>query len=82
MGENIENLLLEHLRAIRTDIASITEDTREIKSRLTVVESGVASLRRDNGDFATSIAAQHQSYDRLTDRIERIERRLDLADAT
>jgi hypothetical protein len=82
MGENIENLLLEQLRAIRTAIASVKEDTREIKSRLTVFESGIASLRRDNGDFATSIPAQHLSYDRLTDRVECIERRLDLADAT
>lgn len=52
MIENIENLVLEQLRALRADIASVKEDTREIKTRLTVVESGIASLWRDNGDFA------------------------------
>jgi hypothetical protein len=34
MTDNIENLILEQLRAIRADIASVKEDTREIKSRL------------------------------------------------
>lgn len=81
MTENIENLVLEQLRALRADVASVKEDTREIKTRLAVVESGIASLRRDSGDFATSIAAQHLSYDRLAERVERIERRLDLSDA-
>ncbi len=62
MTESIENLVLEQLRALRTDIASVKDDTRELKTRLAVVESGIAGLRRDSGDFATSIAAQHLSY--------------------
>lgn len=78
MSDNVENIVLEQLRAIRADIASVKEDTREIKSRLIIVESGIASLRRDGGDFATSIADQHLRYDRLNDRIERIEKRLEL----
>ncbi len=78
MTDNIENLVLEQLRAIRADIASVKEDTREIKSRLIIVESGIASLRRDGGDFAASIADQHLRYDRLNDRIDRIEKRLEL----
>lgn len=81
MAEPVDNLVLEQLRAIRAEIASVKDDTREIRARLTVPESGVASLRRDGGDFATSIVAQHLSYDRLAERVERIERRLDLADA-
>ena len=72
MADNMENLALEQLRAIRSDIASVKEDTREIKSRLVIVESGIASLRRDGGDFAASIADQHLRYDRLNDRIDRI----------
>jgi len=67
MADNMENLALEQLRAIRSDIASVKEDTREIKSRLVIVESGIASLRRDGGDFAASIADQHLRYDRLND---------------
>jgi hypothetical protein len=59
MTDNIESLVLEQLRAIRAEIASVKEDTREIKSRLVIVESGIAGLRRDGGDFAASIADQH-----------------------
>jgi hypothetical protein len=47
MTENIENLVDERLRALRGDIASVKEDAREIKTRLTGDESGIASLRRD-----------------------------------
>lgn len=82
MAESVESLVLEQLRLVRAELASIKDDTREIKTRLAVVESGIASLRRDNGDFATTQAAQHLSYDRLADRVERIERRLDIADAS
>lgn len=77
MTDNIENLVLEQLRAIRADIASVKEDTREIKSRLIIVESGIASLRRDGGDFAASIADQRLRHDRMNDRINRIEKRLE-----
>ena len=77
MADAVDNLVFEQLRFIRSELASVKEDTREIKTRMAVVESGIASLRRDNGDFATTLAVQHVSYD----RIDRIERRLDLADA-
>lgn len=50
MVENIENQVLEQLRALRADVASVKEDTREIKTRLAVVESVIATLRRDNAD--------------------------------
>lgn len=48
MGDNIENLILEHLRAIRADIGGIKEDVCEIKQRLTSLEAVVAGLQRDN----------------------------------
>lgn len=79
MTDNLENLVLEQLKAISADIASVKEDTREIKSRLVIVESGIASLRRDGGDFAASIADQHLRHGRLNDRIDRIEKRLELS---
>jgi hypothetical protein len=67
MTDHIEKRVLEEqLRAVRADIASVKEDTREIKSRLIIVESGIASLRRDGGDFAASIADQRLRYDRMT----------------
>jgi hypothetical protein len=47
MTETVDNLVLEHLRAIRTDVASIKDDVREVKHRLTRLEGAVAGLKRD-----------------------------------
>lgn len=71
MTENVENLILEHLSVMRGDIAGIKDDTREIKQRLTSLETAVAGLRRDNTGMYEDIAAQHTRYDRLAERIER-----------
>ena len=76
--ENVENLILEHLRSIRSDVAGMRDDIREIKQRLSNLESGIGSLKRDTADLYTENAAQHLRYDRLADRIEKIEKRLEL----
>jgi chromosome segregation ATPase len=81
MADNIDNLILEHLRGLRAEIASVKDDTREIKSRLVIVEAGIAGLRRDAGDYSATIADQHRRYDRITDRLDRIEQRLGLVEA-
>ena len=51
MTDNVENLILEHLRAIRADIGGIKDDVRDIKQRLTSLEAAVAGLRRDNSNL-------------------------------
>ena len=76
--QNVENFILEHLGSIRADIAGMRDDIREIKQRLSNVESGIGSLKRDTADLYTENAAQHLRYDRLADRIEKIEKRLEL----
>ena len=80
MADSIENLILEHLRAIRADIGGIKEDMREIKQRLTSLETAVVGLRRDNANLYGDVIDQQARYDRLVERVERIERRLDLAE--
>ena len=44
MTDNVENLILEHLRAIRADVGQIKEDMSTVKQRLTSVESQIAQL--------------------------------------
>ena len=78
MTDNIENLILEHLRAIRADVAETKADVREVKHRLTSLEGAVAGLRRDEAHLYGDVVDQHARYDRLVERVERIERRLDL----
>lgn len=71
MTENIENLILEHLRHIRGRVDQIAEDVGTLKLRTTSLESQIAGLHGDN-------AIAHQRMDRIEARLDRIERRLDL----
>ena len=59
-----ENLILEHLRAIRATQDRHSEDLREIKQRLGMLESQYASLSN--------------RLDRMDERVGRIEQRLGL----
>ncbi len=51
MADETANLILEHLRGLRNEIAAFRSDTREdlrdIKARLSSLEQHVASLRQD-----------------------------------
>jgi tetrahydromethanopterin S-methyltransferase subunit G len=80
MTDKVDNLVLEHLRAIRADVGAIKDDVREIKHRLASLEGAVAGLKRDQASSYADTADQHLRYDRLADRLERVERRLDLRD--
>lgn len=71
MTEDVENLVLEHLRHIRGRVDQIAEDLGTVKLRLSSLESQVAGLHGDN-------AIAHQRMDRMDARLERIERRLEL----
>jgi len=62
-----ENLVLEHLRSIRSTVDRLAEDMLEVKGRLGLLEQQYASL--------------FSRVDRIDSRLDRIERRLDLQDA-
>jgi predicted nuclease with TOPRIM domain len=62
-----DNVVLEHLRHIRSAVDGLRDDMREVKGRLGILESQYASLSN--------------RLDRLDGRVERIEQRLNLADA-
>jgi len=63
----VENLILDHFRHMRGGIDGLREDMLEVKTRLGILENHYASMS--------------SRLDRLDARVERIERRLDLADA-
>jgi uncharacterized coiled-coil protein SlyX len=79
MTDNIENRVLEHLRAIRADMAYMKDDVREIKSRVNTLEAGQATIIQQIGHLTGMAAEQHALYDRLLERIEKLERRLEIA---
>ncbi|HXW24530.1 MAG TPA: hypothetical protein VEK73_07280 [Xanthobacteraceae bacterium] len=63
----VESLILDHLRHLRSAVDALCEDMREVKTRLGILENQYASMS--------------VRLDRLDARAERIERRLDLAEA-
>lgn len=81
MSNNVENLILEHLRGMRAGQERIEHELREIKNRITSLEGGVAGIRRDSAHDNDKIVGQQVGLDHLAERLERIEKRLELASA-
>jgi hypothetical protein len=79
MNDNIENLLLEHMKKIQTELSAARERDVEIMSRLSGIEEGIARIGRNEASNYTDIIHDRHAIDRLNVRIERIERRLELA---
>ncbi len=55
MIENFENLVLEHLRALRADVSSIKADVRDLKLRMSSMESIIV---RPRGIWCESVVKQ------------------------
>jgi predicted nuclease with TOPRIM domain len=68
-----ENLILEHLRAIRSTLSEHGE-------RLVQIEVHLSSMGQQLGALITAVYSGKSDLDELRRRVERIERRLDLAD--
>ena len=73
--------MLTELLAIRSEISGVQGSLGEIKRRLATLEGGQASIIERLGQLAASDAQQQLSTDGLSERLVRIERRLDLRDA-
>lgn len=73
MNENVENLVLEHLRAIRADMARLADSMRTMQTEMSAMRqhlAGVVTLQEhDHGDIAAPKS-----------RMDRIEKRLDLVE--
>ncbi|WP_296387592.1 hypothetical protein [Reyranella sp.] len=78
MDESPESIVLAHLRAIRSDLAEVQGSLGEIRGRLGNLENGQASIIQHLGRLAAADAQQQVAVDRLTERLVRIERRLEL----
>ena len=81
MSENIDNLLIEHLRAIRTEIAKVKDDTNEIKMRLTSIDERLTLTEKGIANIHGDLSMLQIRMDKQADRIERIEKRLELTSA-
>jgi hypothetical protein len=73
MTEETTNLVLEHLRHIRSRVDGLTDDMRQVILRLGAVERHVAGVH-------ISDVSQNSEIDLIKRRLERVERRLELTD--
>ena len=78
MIDNVERVIIEHLGHIRGRVDRIAEDITDVKLRLSSVESAMVHVKREASSGDETDARQQVSLHRLADRIDRIERRLDL----
>lgn len=76
----VENLVLDMLRGIRSDVGAIRDVQREHGVRLAELGTAMAGLRRDTAGDAEVTAHLAVRLDRLRDEVDRIKRRLEIAD--
>ena len=78
MPDEVENMMLEHLKRFQSTLDRIGQDLRELKTRQNETHSAVIGLRRDQVQDAEVSANIHVQLDTVKDRLDRIERRLEL----
>ncbi|MBV9929875.1 MAG: hypothetical protein JO013_02895 [Alphaproteobacteria bacterium] len=78
MAEQVENLVLEHVKRFQATLDRIERILGEHTSRLSSLESGQAVIVQHLAHLAAADAAQQLASDNLSTRLDRIERRLEL----
>jgi hypothetical protein len=74
MADETDSIVLEHLRRIRASQERMELDISELKAR-------VSGLEQVTGQILHLMGTMNQRMDRFDERLGRIERRLDLAEA-
>ena len=78
MTDNVENLILEHLRGLRPGQDRLESEMREVAARLTSLEASTAAGRLDSAHNYEEVIRQQSSIDQIRARIDRIEKRLEI----
>lgn len=73
MTGDTEDLVIQILRRMQTDLSAVREDIGTLKLRMTALEQHFATL-------IASQAGQSDRVDAIERRLARVERRLDLVD--
>jgi len=79
MAENIDNLMLEHMKKFQASQDRIERKIEEVNRRLSNIEAGQATVIQHLGHLAAADASQQLTADGFNERLERIERRLEIA---
>lgn len=78
--DNVENLILEQLRYLRAGQDRIETAVGELGRRMISLERSMARQLHESADLYSDMADQHSRYDKLAERLERVERRLEIRD--
>lgn len=73
MNEKVENLILEHLRAIRGDITRLSD-------KVDLLAAQDLSMKQHMAGFLGQETAQDAKIAQIDSRLDRIEKRLELVD--
>ena len=79
MAEEVDNLMLEHLKRFQATLERVENKLSDLTSRIANLEGGQASIIQHLGHLAAADAAQQVSTDHVGDRLDQIERRLELS---
>jgi low affinity Fe/Cu permease len=78
MLEKVENLMLEHLKRFQATLERIESKISELTMRQNETHSAVIGLRRDQAQDAEVAAHLQVQLDAVRDRLDRIERRIEI----
>lgn len=79
MSEDTENLLLDYLKVLQAGQERIERQLEEQSYRLGRLEQVLSNLHQQIGQQEEPLVGQSLVLGRLADRLDRIERRLDLS---
>jgi chromosome segregation ATPase len=75
---SMDHLVIEHLKAVRAEVADIKVDTATIRQRMQGVDAACMELRRSDLHLHEDLARQQLAMDQVLERVQRIEKRLEL----
>ena len=80
MSDEPENLVLVYLRRMDAKFDRLLDEVAEMKRRQNDTHSAILALRRDQVADSEAVAHVEARMDRFGERLERVERRLDIRD--
>lgn len=83
MNQIIDNVITEHLKGLRSEVQSLRGEMhaefKDVKHRLVSVETMIVASKHEAADIRGDYVRQQVSIDSLLERIQRLERRLELS---
>ncbi len=79
MTDSVENLVIEHLRHIRGRVDQIADDMSDLKRRISGLETSMVLVKREVAASDETDVHLQVSLDKIVERIQRIEKRLELS---